>query len=294
MAIKLYPDQMDMPVHQYITHHTNAEELYNQACVDFIKRHNLSENARGIEFNILDYDHNKLTHDTIEALQTIGYKSWTNSENKQIRYGGLSFVYDPDNNDGTDPEAGTLGSNKNTVNQFFYGRTENTPDLRHSYFDTYAFTEPTTFRNYGYVKEFLDTRCQRTMIRSRLAVIKAGEEREKLNEALWHKDEKIFLNIRINIPITTQENYLFEMEKEEPYHLDIGKAYSWDTYVPHRVLHKGTTTEDRIHFVLGFSPWFDYDKENRCWVQNDFYGKHPFQMMLDGDILTGLSLDRLR
>jgi hypothetical protein len=108
------------------------------------------------------------------------------------------------------------------------------------------------------------------------------------NEYAWHRDEQLCVNLRINIPITTEPRYMFQMKDEEPYHLETGKAYTWDTTIPHRVYHTINTAVDRIHFVLGFSPWFDYDAENRCWIKNDFWGKHPIQMVIDGDIFSGL------
>lgn len=246
-----------------------------------------------IELKILDYDHRRLEEDCKICLNTLGYHGWINSEttNKPIKYGGLSFVYNPNHIDGNDPVASTLGTTRNKLNQFYDYNTTNTPEIKNSYLDTYSFTEPTDLKNYGYIKEFLDSRSKRTMIRSRLGVIKAGFPNPTFNEYAWHRDEQIYVNLRINIPITTEENYKFQMKDEEPYHLKLGNVYSWDTSVPHRVYHTAITSIDRIHFVLGYSPWFDFDKENQCWIKNDFWGKHPFQMLEDGDIFSGLEVN---
>jgi hypothetical protein len=287
MTLKIYIDDIDVTVEHYILHNTDTPKIWEKVRQDF------SENK--LSFLIKDFDQKKLREDTVSALDTIGFHSWATSTygNNNQKYGGLSFVYNPNHIDSVVNEASTLGTPKAFAKDFF--NYKNIKNIKNSYLDTYGFTEPTKLANYGYIKEFL-TRGQRTLIRSRLGVIKAGIQNVFYDHYAWHVDESIYLNLRLNIPITTEPNYLFQMKNEEPYHLDIeeGQAYTWDTSIPHRVFHKGTTTKDRINFVLGYSPWFDMDKENRCWVQNDFYGKHPFQMLIDGDIFTGLELLKKR
>jgi hypothetical protein len=281
--LKINIDEIDIPIHSYILKNTDASARWEQARKDF------SENK--LSFLIKNFDQARLTEDTIRALEVIGFAPWVTSDFGDLndKYGGLSLVYNPNHEDHLDPEHSTLGTPKQTALQFF-----NNVDMKHtsnSYVDTYRFTEPTKLHNYGYIKEFL-SRGQRTLIRSRLGVIKPGIQNQLFDKYSWHVDEHIYINLRLNIPITSEPNYLFQLKNEEPYHLDIGegKAYSWNTAIPHRVFHKGTTTKDRINFVLGYSPWFDFDKENRRWVENDFYGKHPFQMLLDGEIFSGLEL----
>lgn len=283
MRLKINIDEIDIPIHSYIVKNTDASNRWEKAKKDF------PENK--LSFLIKNFDQIKLTKDTISALETIGFGPWVTRDfgNLNDKYGGLSFVYNPDHEDNLNPEHSTLGTPKQTALEFFKN-----VDMKHtpnSYVDTYRFTEPTTLYNYGYIKEFL-SRGQRTLIRSRLGVIKPGIQNPFYDKYAWHVDEYIYINLRLNIPITSEPNYLFQLENEEPYHLDIGegKVYSWDTSIPHRVFHQGTTTKDRINFVLGYSPWFDFDKENRCWIENDFYGKHPFQMLLDGEIFSGLEL----
>jgi len=283
MTIKIYLDEVkDIPVDRYIATKTGSKEKWEQI------RKEIPSNK--VEMFIRDYDHEKLAQSTSEALETIGFRGWVSSDLAKAnnKYGGLSFVYNPYHQDDMDKEGSTLGTPKNKMSQFYYGHTENTKELKNSYFDTYGFTEKTKLYNTGYVKEFLDTRCKRSMIRSRLAVIKAGPRNPLFETFAWHRDEDIYLNLRVNIPITTEEPYVFQIMGEKPYHLELGKAYSWDTGLGHRVYHTKETTVDRINFVLGFSPWFDFDSENQCWVQNDFWGKHPFQMLVDGDIMSGL------
>jgi hypothetical protein len=288
MTIKIYLDDVkDIPVDRHILFNTNSKEKWEQIKKDIP--------ANKIEMFIKDYDQDKLVADTKKALDEIGFRAWASSDLGKMnnKYGGLSFVYNPEHQDNIDKDGGTLGTPQNKITQFYDYNTVNVKNTKNSYLDTYGFTEKTRLYNYGYVKEFLDSRCKRTMIRSRLGVITAGKQNPVFDTLSWHRDEDIFLNLRINIPITTESNYLFQMIGEKPYHLELGKAYSWDTGMGHRVYHQGETTVDRINFVLGFSPWFDFDKENRCWIQNEFWGKHPFQMLMDGEILSGLELCKL-
>jgi hypothetical protein len=283
MRLKIYIDEINIPVDSYIIQNTEAPKLWEKSKKDF------PENK--VALLIKDFDQKQLTNDTVTALENIGFRGWVtgNLGISNQKYGGLSFVYNPNHEDGLDNEHSTLGTPKQKVEKFFDNKAME--KTKNSYLDTYGFTEPTSLYNYGYIKEFL-SRGKRTLIRSRLGVIKHGLQNTIYDYYAWHIDEDIYINLRLNIPITSEPNYLFQLKNEEPYHLDIGegKAYSWDTSIPHRVFHKGETTKDRINFVLGYSPWFDFDKENRCWVQNDFYGKHPFQMLIDGEIFSGLEL----
>ncbi len=286
--VKIYCDEIpdDIQTEKYIFRKTKSwfkwEEIKNQF------------SYKKMVFKIEDYDHEKLKNDTIEVLDKLGFRGWKTKEEESKIYGGLSFVYNPNQVDGNDPESSTLGAPKNSKDQFFWNTTSNYTRLKNSYFDSYGFNKKTQLFNYGYIKEFLESRLQRTMIRSRLGVLKNHELDEAVDGLNWHRDEVICQNLRINIPILTTPDYMFQMENEEMYHLEIGKAYTWDTNIPHRVVLLNQTPTDRIHFVLGCSPWFDYDEYNRCWVQNEFWGKHPFQMLLDGDIFKGLTFEEAK
>ena len=77
------------------------------------------------------------------------------------------------------------------------------------------------------------------------------------------------------------------MKDVEPYNLKVGKLYSWDTDLPHRVSSYVNTTNTRTHLVIGVSPWFDYNSKDDTWAPNEFFGsKHPFDMLIDGDIIS--------
>jgi hypothetical protein len=73
------------------------------------------------------------------------------------------------------------------------------------------------------------------------------------------------------------------MAGEPPYHLGVGRAYTWDTNRPHRVFCRGGTPATRIHLVLGVSPWFDHDPVEDAWTANEHFGRtHPFDMAAEG------------
>jgi hypothetical protein len=59
----------------------------------------------------------------------------------------------------------------------------------------------------------------------------------------------------------------------------------------HRAYAKTRTAPPRIHLMLGFSCWWDFDEKTNSWSTNEFAGKkHPVDMLVDGDIISGLKL----
>ena len=79
------------------------------------------------------------------------------------------------------------------------------------------------------------------------------------------------------------------MEDEEPYFLQPGLAYTWDTNLPHRVWCREKTTVQRYNLVIGVSPWFDYDEGAQEWRPNEYFRKvSPLDMMEQGLIFDWL------
>lgn len=217
-------------------------------------------------------------------------RGWNSSNGPDKYYRGLSLVYNPDYVEDVDRNYQTLGTARNANTQFFYGQMQNFATIRNSYFDSYAFRKPspcvTETGFYDFIKGF-----KRHSIRSRIATVFSKnitpEAREKGG---WHKDEVVFENLRINIPITTDETFLFEVVDKPKHHLAIGNVYSWDTNIPHRVVVTSDEDRSRTHIVLGFSPWFDYDEEDDAYVSNEFFGElHPFDMLLGGHVHPGIT-----
>ena len=233
------------------------------------------------EFNISD-----IQDACSDAIEKFGFNDWQNNAGGGKGYGGLSLVYNPDYVDKTiDVNAHTLGTRQNAPDQFFYGRTENLESVRNTYFDSYSFRFYSPCVTESKLNDFLSG-FKRSPIRSRLATIQSEYVPEAYRPKFgWHKDEPVFENLRINIPITTDDTYMFQLEKQLPQHLDIGNMYSWDTHLPHRVFPTTSEKKTRTHLVLGFSPWFDYIAEEDAFVSNEFYGEmHPIDMLISGHV----------
>ena len=280
--IKIYVDEVPatQTVDGYITAKTKSDEKWYRVSREF--------KSTSLEFKIKDYDPVRLAQDSLEALDTFGFSGWQTKESTITRYGGLSFAANPNHKHHSDTKSSTLGTVVMDAKDFYDPATTTETMLKDTYYDSWGFTQPTELAEYKYIGEFLKGRAQRSLIRSRLAVMKAGPWTDDMTKFALHRDEPIYLNLRINIPITTSPEYMFQIEGSDPVHLEVGNAYTWNTRIPHRVFQSDTTTTDRVHFVLGYSPWFDFDAENRCWIQNDFWGKHPFQMLIDGEVFGGL------
>ena len=239
-----------------------------------------------LELKLVDVDVAALLASVLDIVRTRGFSGWRHKDGESERYGGFSLTYNPDHQDGLDPHVSTIGTPKNAPNEFFWNTTGAHQTPKHSYFDTYGFRARTPASREGALGDFLDT-FRRSMVRSRVGII-VGKNIDPTDQtyrdnAGWHRDELVFENVRVNIPLQTDENFVFQMENEKPYHLDVGKAYTWDTNRPHRVFAIGPSSTTRIHLVLGFSPWFDYDAATDMWVQNEFFGRvHPFEIVASG------------
>lgn len=271
------PDEL--PVSKWLKNNTDWESLMTT-----VKPVNTIDNI--IRLRLRDFNAETLNDSITEILSLYGEHGWKSSEGESAGYTGFSLVYNPNHQDGLDQHSSTLGTPKNSNKEFFWNATKNHTLLKDSYFDTYGFTTLTQASQYGAFGEFLK-RCKSTVVRSRLSIINGQ------GACGWHRDEPIFENLRINIPITTAPQYLFQIENQAPLHLNVGCGYSWDTNIPHRVFSNSTLNSGRrIHIVLGFSPWWDYNPEDHSWVQNEYYGKkHPFDMLIDGDIFNGLDIE---
>ena len=231
----------------------------------------------------------------IETRYTLGVFSSSEAVDDRS-YENLSLTFNPAH-DG-DPHHSTLGSSKLSQNEHFYGNRETLSkvgQLRDSYYDTYGFrtATPAATQELG----FLTKRFKRSLVRSRLSIIRAGHPQPSSFMWGWHKDETVFENLRVNIHVTDSDAHRIQIMREDrmplnmwdsalaEHKFEVGFAYSWDTNMPHRACAIGMPSHDRAAIVYGVSPWFNYD-ETSGWVPNEFFGKkHPLQMLLDGDVL---------
>lgn len=231
-----------------------------------------------------------------EIAAAIGFRGWRHSAGESRSYGGFSLTCNPRHQDGLDPHASTLGTPRNARDAFYWSSTEAHAELRDSYFDTYGFRARTPASRQGALGQFLDG-FTRTMVRSRVGIIPgadvdAGDPVYREREG-WHRDEPVFENLRLNIPLVTDPSFVFQMAGEAPYHLEPGFAYTWDTNRAHRVYCSGPTRTTRIHLVLGFSPWFDWIEAEQSWRANAFYGRmHPFDVAAEGLLHPAIRLAR--
>ena len=168
------------------------------------------------------------------------------------------------------------------------------PRQKGDYYDTYGFRRLTPAATHGALGVLLRGFLL-SPVRSRLSVIGANRSEASQHNFGWHRDESIFQNLRINIPVWTAPEYLLEIETRqleiptspsptcETHHLACGQAYSWDTNQPHRVFARSLTPQSRCHLVVGLSPWFDYDPVADSWVPNAYFGEvHPHDLVAKG------------
>lgn len=215
-------------------------------------------------------------------------------------YASLSLTHNPDV--AADPHTATLGCPTVSRESHYYGNQA--VARRDSYYDTYGFRVPTPAAQKHLGPWF--ARMKRSLVRSRLSVIRSGHEGPTSFHWGWHKDEPVFENLRVNIHVTDSPEHRIQIMREDrmprgpadpgivEHQFEAGLGYSWDTNLPHRACSRSEEAPDRVAIILGFSPWFDRDPDADVdvdtntdeWLPNAFFGKkHPLQMLLDGDVL---------
>jgi hypothetical protein len=238
-----------------------------------------------------------------EAVRRYGVHGWLSAEGRKEddAYLSLSLTYNPDLKDPgiTDVHQSTLGTSVNPAAEFYYGSVRRFRKLKNTYFDTYGFRLPTPAAQIGVLGEFL-SRCGLSLVRSRLSVLRGEAGGGHAFAFGWHRDEPVYENLRINIPLRSDRSYRLQLESrlDEPrpdsrglstHYLAPGKAYTFDTHRPHRVYARAPSSLERVHLVLGFSPWFRYDRRDDAWAPNEFYGRvHPFDIVRSGALHPAL------
>jgi hypothetical protein len=260
-----------------------------------------------IKLAMPDVDISRLLTATCDSMERYGQFNYRLGKTADDRlrvdagYGGIGLTYNPTHNDLNEYNIhqqvqGNPAPATGTTNPFSVLDSNNRKifSKRNSHYDTYALSYRTPASNYGYLGKFLDT-CKRTMVRSAVRIIYADQEGPvgdgKYAGVTWHRDESMFENLRVNIPLLTDPIFLLEQQGYPPHHLEAGYAYSWDTHLLHRAYATKKEPIHRIHLMLGFSCWWDFNEETGDWSQNEFFGKkHPKDMLVDGDVIPGLQL----
>jgi hypothetical protein len=111
----------------------------------------------------------------------------------------------------------------------------------------------------------------------------------KIADYMWHYDEPVTINLRINIPLQTTDSYVAEIKNKGIHKFNVGNGYSWNTEIVHRVYATKKESISRIHLVIGTIPWFTYDAESNSYLTNEYFGElHPFDMLATGKIINGV------
>lgn len=171
--------------------------------------------------------------------------------------------------------------------------------LKNTYTDSWSFNCATPTATHGYLGT-IHQRLKRSIVRSRLAQIKdinTDTIAKVVNRFIWHTDDSWFYELRLNLSLNNIDNaFGIEIENFEKQPFVPGTWYMWDTGILHRpyVEHK-VPNFSRTNYVLAVNPWFDWDEHEQCWIQNEFFGeKHPADMVVDGDVIEGLTLKSLQ
>jgi hypothetical protein len=236
-----------------------------------------------------------------------GWHGWRHATGASEAYGGFSLVHNPNHPADRDPHAAVLGTDALDLGGF-YGSS--LPLGKDSYQDTYGFCVRTPGSREGALGRLMDG-FVRTQVRSSVrelharffepALLGIGPAHPYASAAGWHCDERVFENLRINIPVTGAPIFTLELASPDdppvPVYdapLEVGTAYAWNTYWPHRPMAKERADLSRINIVLGFSPWFDYRPEDACWEANEFFGEaHPFDLLADGHIHPDATIEEI-
>jgi len=220
-----------------------------------------------------------------DAINKYGTYGWLTAEGESKTYRGFSITYNPNLQYKDQPiHQHTLGTKLNSglAGDFYTGSSRNHEFLKNSYLDGMSFTEITPAAQTGALGEFLNEINQNlTITRSRMGIVSGSNIH--VGEVNYHVDSELYELVRLNVPLTGDDSYVFQFEGDEPYILDIGRAYTWQTALPHRVYAIQMSNVDRANMVIGISPWLKYNREERYWYTNEFFGKkHPIEIIIEG------------
>jgi len=229
-----------------------------------------------------------LLAETLAIESRIGLSGWKTTSGESTFYKGFSLTHNPSQD--SSPYFQTLGDPR--LAQTF-SRTQGafTEEVKNTYYDTYSF-----YKSNGFYSELMSNiKLQQT--RGRVSYVIA-DGKQDLARVGYHRDEFIFQNLRINIPLQTEECHRLEINGTDEHgnscyldkHLDVGKAYIWNTRIPHRVYCNTPpkTDKPRIHIVLGLMPWIRIDECTGTITPNEFFGTNPFDLLTSGVIFRDL------
>lgn len=224
-------------------------------------------------------DHETILNAVLKIKEEVGLQGWITNGEESPTYRGFSLTYNP-NFYNTDISINhqTWGSKDLTQS---YGRVNglgNHKQIKNTYYDTFAFRKvpPVIDSNLG----FLLNKFKCPILRSRVAFFSLNKV--PFDHQGWHVDEPPCELLRINIPLHTHESHILEIKGQDEFgnsldlkkHLELGKAYIWNTRIPHRVtlLKEIPFPFERIHLVLGLGTWVNYNAINDSFSKSNLHG----------------------
>lgn len=220
-----------------------------------------------------------LLEQVLNIEKQVGLQSWVNQTKTSKDYQGFSLTYNPNYCDNIESiYHQTWGSTQLTQN---YSRNDQIDiNIKDTYYDTYAFRKIPLIVN-TYLGNFID-KFYFPVFRSRVAYFNPVSPNFGKDQS-WHIDEPPYYLLRINIPLQTCKEHLLDIEGSDEHgnsiqvkgkHLEVGKAYIWNTRIPHRVYINNlvSSTKPRIHIVLGLAPWIDYNDMDDSYSESKYYG----------------------
>lgn len=210
----------------------------------------------------------------------VGLYNWITQNFEFDDYKGFSLTYNKDYIGDQGPFNQTIGSK--IMNQVYglRGEKKKPAIIKDTYYDTFGFKNihPVVSKYFNCLFEQLN--CG--LSRSRVSYFYPHKTKLPDTSGI-HIDELPLYLLRLNIPLKTNSNHILKVEGKDRYdnklslekHLEVGKAYIWNTIIPHQITVKEETTdtEPRIHLVIGLTPWLNYNELNDEWHFNSNYKK---------------------
>jgi hypothetical protein len=206
---------------------------------------------------------------------------WVNRTKTAKDYKGFSLTYNPEFYKPQESIYHQTWGDKDLTQSFARELgTGGIINTKNTYYDSYAFRKipPIVENELGYLLD----KFSMPLFRSRVAY-NYGYGLGYKKEDIWHKDEFPYALMRINIPLQTSIDHVVDIEGEDEYgtklsifdkFLEVKKLYLWNTRVPHRLTFNKRCLfkKPRIHIVLGFSPWFEYDSKLDSIRKGPYWG----------------------
>jgi hypothetical protein len=249
-----------------------------------------------IELELADVSKGPHKQSIVDIVDDQGVRECRGVPGARPKCRSIPLTCNPDVRDEGGPQAGSFAT-RYPLSELSCNATGAHEPRKNSHLDTYGFRVRAPVAKTGYLGGFLNS-FSRSLVRSWIAIV-AGENADPeswtYDNESWHRNDPVFEHLRINVPIQMDEEFIVELKGEEPRHLEVGTAYTWDTNRPYRLFTRRPTKRAGIYLVVGLSPWFDYDVDNDGWAPNVHFGRqHPFDMVAEGIVNRQIGIRRRR